>query len=106
MSAHSGIVLNATVVAAREQVSCGLADEAVVLNIRDGVYYGMDPVAARVWTLVQTPRTVAELRDDLLKEFEVDEARCTRELIVFLEQLSAYGLIDLRESPVGQGQEI
>jgi coenzyme PQQ synthesis protein D (PqqD) len=104
MSANSGITLDATVVAAEEQVSCDLADEAVVLNIRDGVYYGMDPVAARVWTLVQTPRTVAELRDDLLKEFDVDEARCTRELMAFLEQLTAWGLVELRENAVGPGK--
>ena len=34
-------------------------DEVVLLNLRDGVYYGLDGVGARVWTLVQEPRTVA-----------------------------------------------
>jgi coenzyme PQQ synthesis protein D (PqqD) len=103
MPAHSEITLDATVVVAEEQVSCDLAGEAVVLNIRDGVYYGMDPIAARIWMLVQTPRSVLEIREDLLKEFDVDEARCTRELLAFLDQLSGWGLVELQEHRASPG---
>ena len=47
------------VVAAKDQVSCDLAGEAAILNIKSGVYYGLDPVGARIWSLVQEPRKVA-----------------------------------------------
>jgi hypothetical protein len=104
MTARSLITLDATVVAAEEQVSCDLADEAVVLNIRDGVYYGLDPVAARVWTLLRTPLTVAAIRDVLLTEFDVDADRCTRELMAFLDQLVGCGLVELRQEAVSERQ--
>lgn len=103
MTAQVAITLTTRVVAAQEQVSCDLAGEAVVLNIRDGVYYGMDPVAARIWTLLQTPRTVSEIRDALLDEFDVEAERCTRELVAFLDQLVGCGLVELQES-VGDRQ--
>ena len=52
-----------TVVVAKDQVSCDLAGEAAILNLKNGVYYGLNTVGARVWNLVQEPKTFAELRD-------------------------------------------
>src|SRR2546427_11651852 len=52
-----------TVVAGKEQISCNLAEEAVVLGLKAGVYYGLNSVAARIWNLIQEPKTVCEIRD-------------------------------------------
>ena len=46
---------------AKDQVWCELAQEAVILNFKSGVYFGLNPVAARVWSLIQEPRTVSAL---------------------------------------------
>ena len=50
------------VVAAKAQVSCDLEGEAAILHRDSGVYYGLDPVGARIWRLVQalTARLVRE----------------------------------------------
>ena len=37
---------------AGEVVATDLGDEAAILNLKDGVYYGLDPVGARVWSLI------------------------------------------------------
>ena len=50
------------VVAARQQISCDLADEVAILNLESGVYYGIDAVGALIWNLVQQPRTRSEER--------------------------------------------
>ena len=83
----------ATVVAAKEQVSCNLAEEAVVLNLKAGVYYGLNPVAARVWSLIQNPRTVDEIRDAIVDEYDVEPGRCDRDLLALLRDLAAKDLI-------------
>jgi hypothetical protein len=44
---------------------------------------------------VQAPRTVREVRDTLLAEYDVDLDRCERDLIAFLEQLAGNNLIDI-----------
>ena len=85
------------VVAAKDQISCDLAGEAAILNIKSGTYYGLDPVGARIWKLIQQPRSADEVRQALLDEYEVEPERCERDLLVLLEKLLAEGLIEVKE---------
>ncbi|MGC1203219.1 MAG: PqqD family peptide modification chaperone, partial [Candidatus Acidiferrales bacterium] len=71
-------------------------DEASILNLKNTVYYGLDPVGARVWTLLQQPRSVEQLRDTLLEDYEVESARCENDLLSLLEKMRAEGLIEVR----------
>jgi hypothetical protein len=81
--------------AARTQVGCTLGDEVMILNLEDGVYYGLDAVGARIWELLQEPRTLLEVRDTLTSEFDVDEARCERDLLDLVRQLVDAGLAEV-----------
>jgi len=74
-------------------MSCDLDDEAVVLSLEGGVYFGLNPVGTRIWRLVQQPRTVREVRDCLVGEYDVDPRRGERDLLAFLGQLVAKGLV-------------
>jgi hypothetical protein len=94
---NKGIDGHSIVVAVREQVSCDLAEEAAVLHLKRGVYYGLNPVGARIWRLIQEPRTVAEVRDVILQEYEVEPDRCERDLIELLETMETEGLIEVRD---------
>jgi hypothetical protein len=85
------------VVAAKEQVSCDVGGEAAILNMRNGVYYGLDSVGARVWDLIQQPLCVADLHAAVLREYDVEPARCEHDLLALLQSLLAEGLIELRE---------
>ena len=95
-TSNGSLPLHTRVVAVREQISCDLADESVVLDLRQGVYYGMNGVAAKVWNLVQEPRTVSEIRDSLLESYDVEVDDCTTDLIALLRQLSEWKLVELR----------
>ena len=98
MNAHNNgsLPLHTRVVAVQEQISCDLTGESVVLDLRRGVYYGMNGVAAEVWKLVQEPRTVGEIRDALLEFYDVEVDDCTRDLLDLLTQLSEWKLVELR----------
>jgi hypothetical protein len=95
MTALERILLDTAVVASKEQASADLGDEAAILSLKDGVYYGLDPVGARIWKLIQTPRTVREVRDALLEEYDVDVSRCEADLIGLLQQLAKNDLIEI-----------
>src|SRR5260370_36755981 len=84
MAMRSTIFDQSIVVAVKDQVSCDLAGEAAILNIKSGVYYGLEPVGARIWSLVQDPRTVAEVRSAILNEYDVDPERRARDLMGIL----------------------
>ncbi|MGH9602339.1 MAG: PqqD family protein [Terriglobales bacterium] len=90
---------NTTVVAVSDQISCTLEDEAVVLHLGKGVYYGLNPVGATVWNALQQPKTVGELVEIVTREFEVEAIRCEGDLLELLERLEDAGLIEVRREP-------
>ena len=85
------------VVVSDEQVSTALGDETVILGMRDGVYYGLDAVGARVWALVASPRRVSEIVHAITEEFAVTPERCERDVLALLDDLSGRQLV--REVP-------
>ena len=88
------------VVVSQDQISCDLAEEMAILNITSGIYYGLNTVGTRIWKLIQEPRTVHEIRDALLEEYEVEPERCERDVFVLLQELASKGLIEIRDDTV------
>ena len=68
----AGISRDSMVVVSQDQVSCDLSGESAILNLKAGVYYGLNEVGTRIWKLIQEPRRVGDLRDTILEEYEVD----------------------------------
>jgi hypothetical protein len=83
------------VVAARDQVSADLEGETVILGIDKALYYGVDEVGATIWGLLREPTTVGAIRDQVVREYDVDPATCERDLVAFLEKLEAESLIEV-----------
>jgi Coenzyme PQQ synthesis protein D (PqqD) len=94
----ASLCVHSIVIAASEQVSCPLGDESAILNLKNTVYYGLNPVGARVWSLLQRPKRISELRDALLEEFEVDADSCERDLLELLQKMRTEGLIEIVKS--------
>lgn len=92
------ISLDTVIACVQSQVSSTLGDEAAVLDMNRGIYYGLDPVGTRVWKLIQEPRSVAAVRDALLAEYEVEPLRCEQDLLKLLVELRDAGLIEIRGS--------
>jgi hypothetical protein len=96
----AAIPATAVAVVLDNQVSTVLDDETVILHLEDGVYYGLDPVGTSIWQLLQEPRPVAEIRDRIVEEFDVDPERCARDLDALLSDLAERRLIEVSEPEV------
>ena len=83
------------VCASVDQVSTEVSGEAVILNLEDGTYYGLNLVGARVWNLLKSPISVREIEEALLEEYDVAQEVCHRELMALLGELASYGLIEV-----------
>ncbi len=81
------------VVAAKELLSGEFDEDAVILDLRDGVYYGLEGVGARIWHQLQRPTSLAALRDAIVAEYEVEPRRCETDLHDLLAHLLDRGLI-------------
>jgi hypothetical protein len=95
LTAHS------IVVASPNQVSCALGDESAILNVSTTIYYGLNPIGTRIWRLLQDPKSIGQLRDALLDEYDVEAGRCERDLLDLLEKMRAEGLIEVRSAASG-----
>ena len=76
-----------------------LEGNVVLLDLDTGLYYGFEGVGARVWSLLQDRRRVAEIRDALVLEYDVEPERCERDLIKLLGRAAQAGLIEVDSTP-------
>jgi Coenzyme PQQ synthesis protein D (PqqD) len=86
-----------TVVAVPNQISSGLGEEAVILDLTQGVYYGLNETGARIWELLRSPRKAGEIRDVILDEYEVEPDTVSRDVLALLTELADRGLIEVRD---------
>jgi hypothetical protein len=76
-------------------VCADLDNEAVLLNVETGVYFGLGATGKLVWTLLERGMSRAELRRQLLAKFDVSPEQLEADLAAFLEALRSNGLIRL-----------
>jgi Coenzyme PQQ synthesis protein D (PqqD) len=72
-----------------------LEGEAVLLNLKTGIYYGLDVVGTRIWELLKQQRQIPSVIESVVDEFEVIEKRCAEDLFRFLAELEKNGLITI-----------
>jgi hypothetical protein len=73
--------------------------ELVALHIENGTCYSFNATAARIWALLDRPRSVADICDALSTEFDIDPATCGDQVVLMLRDLEEDGLAILETSP-------
>lgn len=89
------LTVNLSVVATKEHLSSDLGGEAVILNLKSGTYFSLNTVGTSIWNLIQEPKTIREIQDALLAEYQVEAEQCNHDLLAILQQLEAEGLIEI-----------
>jgi hypothetical protein len=74
-------------------ISGRLHDELVMMDIDKGKYFSLNPVATRIWELLDKPCSLDELCESLMFEYEVDQSLCKKEVSEYLRQMDKLGLI-------------
>jgi len=88
----------AVVVATKNQVSCQLGEDIIILDLKAGLYFSLDNVGAKVWELIQQPRSVSGIRQAILETFDVSPDVCGRDLLALLRELADRNLIEIRDA--------
>lgn len=74
-----------------------LENEAILLNLKTGIYYGLNPVGARAWQLLVEHQRLSRIADIMVEEFEVERDVLERDLLALGRQLIDTGLCQVRE---------
>ena len=69
-----------------------LDGEAVLLNLKTGTYFGLNPVATRMWQLIAEQHSLARVLETLAGEYEADRLVLENDLLELGRQLCASGL--------------
>lgn len=77
-----------------------ISGEAVALDIKRGVCYGLNQVGTRIWQLVETPRTISDVVDILVDEYDVERGVCSVQTLSLFSDLLQAGLIE-ESTPAG-----
>ncbi|KAF5031257.1 Coenzyme PQQ synthesis protein D [anaerobic digester metagenome] len=81
----------------KDYVYCNVEDEMVLLGMEDGIYYGLNPVGAFIWEQIKEPRTIDQVRDAILAEYDVEKGECERDLLELLQEMTEKGLVEVKD---------
>lgn len=75
-----------------------LQGEAVILNLNDECYVGLDEIATRMWNVMRDAPSLEAAYEQLLGLYEVDADRLRADLAAFVESLARRELIVLSDA--------
>ncbi len=75
-----------------------IADETMILNMKTGVCYYLDPIGTRFFDLLRSTGDLQEVYRQLLSEYDVSAVRLEADLLALCEELQATGISVLSKS--------
>jgi hypothetical protein len=78
-------------------ISGRLHDEMVMMDLDQGKYFSLNPVATRIWDLLEKPLSIDELCLLLIDEYEVEPGQCRNEVEEHLAEMVRLRLVLLEE---------
>ena len=72
-----------------------VGDDLVMMNARSSEYVSLSPTGARIWELLESPRSIGALCEALAGEFEVTAEGAFGEVVEFLEQMEQHHAVRL-----------
>lgn len=76
-----------------ESISSKLLDEQVILDIEKGKYFSLNPVATKIWDILEQPLTIDTLCDKLVEVYNIEKEKCRVETIAYIQEMMKLGLI-------------
>lgn len=70
-----------------------LEGEAVLLNLANEHYYGLDDIGTRIWQLLQEEHNVESVVAQMLAEYDASEALLRQDIANLIEELTQAELV-------------
>ncbi len=67
--------------------------EAVLLELKTGIYFGLNPVGTRIWSLLTENDSLQRVFETMQAEYEVSAEQLEQDLLNLVGTLLAKGLI-------------
>lgn len=74
-------------------MAADLDGEMVLLDTESGIYFGLNPVGARIWELTSEPYLVKDIINVLADEYAVDVEKLAGDVLSFVNSLYQRSLV-------------
>ncbi len=74
-----------------------MGQEKVMLNVEKGKYYNLGELGGLIWEYIESPMSVKDLCETLMKEYNVEKEICEEQTLIFLNHLYTEGLIEKQQ---------
>lgn len=74
-------------------VEAKVDDQVILLSPLDFSYHALDPVGARIWSLLETPLTFGDLITELTANYSIDPETCRTDVTPFVERMIVIGTL-------------
>lgn len=74
-------------------ITASLDEDLVMLDIEQGKYFSLNPVASSIWEYLKTPGSAEEITVFLEQEYDVSTEQCVLETAKFLKEMLELGLV-------------
>ena len=71
-----------------------LGGEAILLDLRTGVYYSLDDLGSKIWGVLARGESLSRMEEEILSEYDVPEERLRHDVKEFLDDLAGKGLLE------------
>ena len=77
-----------------------VSGETLIVPIRGKVgdlasIYSFNGTGTLIWKLLDSPKTIAQLAEGVVQEYEVDPAHAKRDVASFVSEMKAVGLVEV-----------
>ena len=99
--AEKEVSLESRVAVGGDVVSRDLEGEAVILNLESGIYFGLDSVGTRIWSLLQEDGSLRRTFELLQQEYDVEPERLEADILRLVEELRSNHLLSVARPEEG-----
>lgn len=78
-----------------DMITADLDDGAMILNAESGNFIELNAAAARLWQFIETPLSLGALCDTVTSTYDVSRDICRPQLVEWIDEMRALGLIEL-----------
>ena len=80
----------------KDLLSSRMDQDTVMMHPESGKYFSLNPVATRIWEMLEKPMTFSQIVGTLLNEFNVSSETCHKETREFIRTLMEKNIIEMK----------
>jgi hypothetical protein len=70
-----------------EVKSRSVGEERVMIDLASGTYFGLDPVGARMWQLIEAGKSLRQVCDVMIKEYDTSREVLEQDVMALAREL-------------------